>query len=149
MTSTFLLPDLRRDEGCKLVAYPDPLSGGDPWTIGYGCTGPGIGPGTKWTQDQAEAALEQRVRALTDQLTQLLPWFSALVPLRADVLVNMSYNIGLHGLLGFHNTLTFVEHGQYDAAAAGMKASRWASEVGNRALRLARQMSSGVHQSLP
>ena len=32
-------------EGCRLRAYPDPASGGAPWTIGYGHTGPQVKPG--------------------------------------------------------------------------------------------------------
>ena len=30
------LPLIRGFEGCRLAAYPDPLSGGAPWTIGWG-----------------------------------------------------------------------------------------------------------------
>jgi lysozyme len=51
-------------EGCKLTAYPDPATGGAPWTIGYGATGPGITKGTVWTQAQADADLLARVQAL-------------------------------------------------------------------------------------
>lgn len=29
---------IKEFEGCHLSAYPDPLSGGEPWTIGYGTT---------------------------------------------------------------------------------------------------------------
>ena len=32
-----------------IEAYPDPGSGGAPWTIGYGSTGPDITPHTVWT----------------------------------------------------------------------------------------------------
>lgn len=45
----------RKWEGCKLQAYPDPATGGKPWTIGWGSTGPGIEKGTVWTQAQADA----------------------------------------------------------------------------------------------
>jgi GH24 family phage-related lysozyme (muramidase) len=31
-----LISDLKRDEGLRLTAYGDPLTGGEPWTIGYG-----------------------------------------------------------------------------------------------------------------
>lgn len=55
---------IRRFESCakkradRLVeAYPDPGTGGDPWTIGWGSTGAGIGPGTVWTQEQCDAQL--------------------------------------------------------------------------------------------
>ena len=30
----------------RFEAYPDPGTGGAPWTIGWGATGKGIGPGT-------------------------------------------------------------------------------------------------------
>ena len=46
---------LRQFEGCRLRAYPDPLSGGDPWTIGWGSTGPDIFSGIEWTQAQCDA----------------------------------------------------------------------------------------------
>ncbi len=55
-----LTPDgwtlLKKWEGCRLNAYPDPASGGAPWTIGYGHTGAGVVPGLTITQEQAEAS---------------------------------------------------------------------------------------------
>lgn len=145
MTTGYLIPDLKTDEGCRLKAYPDPLSGGDPYTVGYGATGPTITRLTVWSQAMADADLARRVNVLNAQLMKTLPWYASLSPLRQDVLVNMSYNIGFEGLLGFHNTLTFIEQGAYDAAANGMLKSKWATQVPNRALRLAQQMRTGVH----
>lgn len=40
-------------EDCKLKAYPDPKSGGEPWTCGRGTTR-GVTPDTVWTQEQAD-----------------------------------------------------------------------------------------------
>ena len=144
MTSAWLLDDLRCDEGCRLTAYPDPLTGAAPWTIGYGCTGEGVGPETVWTQAQADDALADRVDAATAALTKALPWFNGLDPLRQDVLVNMAYNMGVSGLLAFQHTLHAVEQGEYALAAQGMLASRWAAQVPKRADRLAQQMLTGV-----
>ncbi len=53
---------LKDAEGCKLKAYPDPGTGGEPWTIGWGTTGPDIREGIIWTQAQADKALTDRVR---------------------------------------------------------------------------------------
>ena len=50
---------IKKFEGLRLAAYPDPATGGEPWTIGYGHTGPEVHRGLTWTHDQAEAALEQ------------------------------------------------------------------------------------------
>ena len=41
-------------EGCELTAYPDPGSGGDPWTIGYGHSWPVVVPGLTIDQNQAD-----------------------------------------------------------------------------------------------
>lgn len=40
-------------EGCELVSYPDPATKGDPWTVGFGHTGPDVRPGMKITNTQA------------------------------------------------------------------------------------------------
>lgn len=53
---------LKGSEGCKLRAYPDPGTGGEPWTIGWGTTGPSIREGIVWTQEQADKALEERLQ---------------------------------------------------------------------------------------
>jgi lysozyme len=145
--SPFLIADLKRDEGCRLRAYPDPLSGGEPWTIGYGCTGAGIGQNTVWTQGQADTEVGERAGVLDGKLASTLAWYGALAPLRQDVLVNMAFNLGLVGLLAFHNTLSAIEAGRWADAAAGMLHSAWAHQVGARAQRLARQMASGVRQA--
>ncbi|MHB8286728.1 MAG: glycoside hydrolase family protein [Caulobacteraceae bacterium] len=134
------LAQLRADEGCRLHAYPDPISGGAPWTIGYGCTGAGIGLGVVWTMAQAEAGLLKHVQQTEAGLQRALPWFAHLQandPARADVLVNMAYNMGVAGLLQFDRFLAAMRAGQYAAAAAAMRLSKWFDEVPERARRLA------------
>ena len=53
---------IKRFEGCArrrpdglYEAYPDPGTGGAPWTIGWGATGKGIGPHSVWTQGECRA----------------------------------------------------------------------------------------------
>tara|TARA_R110000868_G_scaffold139682_1_gene354715 strand:+ start:536 stop:1003 length:468 start_codon:yes stop_codon:yes gene_type:complete len=48
---------IKRFESIRLKAYPDPKTGGDPWTVGWGATGSGIGPDTIWTQAQCDMRL--------------------------------------------------------------------------------------------
>ena len=45
-------------EDCKLVAYPDPKTGGDPWTIGRGHTGKDVHKGLVWTLAQCDDAFD-------------------------------------------------------------------------------------------
>lgn len=137
---------LKSDEGCRLTAYPDPLSGGAPWTIGYGQTGFGIAQGTTWTQAQADDALASTLARNRADLTAHIPWWTALTDTpRGDVLENMAYNLGVPGLMGFPHTLAAVESGDYEEASAEMLLSRWADQVGDRAQRLSDVMKDGVY----
>lgn len=147
-----LIADLKRDEGLRLAAYPDPLTGGAPWTIGYGHTGPEVHQGLVWTPEQAEAALLADVAAHNAVLARVLPWTADLDPARRRVLQNMHFNLGwdnprtpaLEGLSGFVNTLSMIQRGDYAGAADGMGRSLWARQVKGRAVRLAATMRSGM-----
>lgn len=48
-------------EDCILRAYPDPKTGGAPWTCGWGSTGTDIGPDTEWTQEYADLRFERDI----------------------------------------------------------------------------------------
>lgn len=141
-----LVEQLKKDEGLRLEAYKDTVG---VWTIGYGHTGPEVKPGLVWTEAQAEAALVDDVREHNAKLAAALPWLNLLDPVRRRVLQNMAFNLGIgnadtgKGLLGFKNTLNYVRTGQYDKAADGMLASKWAKQVKGRAVRLAKQMRTG------
>ncbi len=63
------------------------------------------------------------------------------------VLVNMAFNLGITGLLGFKKMIQAVESGDFQQAALEMLNSRWANQVPVRAQELAKQMLSGEWQS--
>lgn len=84
---------VKRWEGCRLEAYPDPGTGAAPWTIGWGSTGEGIGPGTVWTQEQADERLERDVRAFMAGVQELLT--SQPTPHQLGAMTSLAYNIGL------------------------------------------------------
>lgn len=144
-----LVADLKRDEGLRLTAYPDPLTGAAPWTIGYGHTGPEVREGLVWTLAEAEAALLADIGEHSAELASRLPWMARLDPARRRVLQNMAFNLGVgepggrKGLLGFRNTLGMIERGEYAAAADAMLKSLWARQVGQRAVRLSNTMRTG------
>ena len=52
---------IKESEGCVLKAYPDPATGGEPWTIGYGHTGSDVRPGKVIDQDEADRLLDEDV----------------------------------------------------------------------------------------
>jgi lysozyme len=137
------LERLKIDEGLRLQAYPDPRSGGDPWTIGYGCTGPGIHEGVTWTKEQADAEIVLRVERLENQF-QALAWWSHVDPVRRDVLVNIAYNVGFEGLMHWPKTLGHFAAGEYEQASHDLLfEGAWDKEVGGRALRLSQVTASG------
>ncbi|WP_236273088.1 lysozyme, partial [Escherichia coli] len=51
---------IKQFEGYSSKAYPDPATGGAPWTIGYGTT-KGVKPGMIITAEQAEKMLRDDV----------------------------------------------------------------------------------------
>jgi lysozyme len=144
MTTPLLFEDLKRDEGLRLKAYPDPLSGGVPWTIGYGHTGIRIRRGVTCTLEDAEFWLEADVGFVEARLDAQIPWWRSLDDVRQDVLAEMAFNLGVLGLLEFEVMLTDVRLGRYDMAAAAMLFSEWARQVGDRAMRLSILMKTGV-----
>lgn len=150
MTTAGLAKDIRRDEGLRLEAYPDPLTGAEPWTIGYGHTGPEVHRGLVWTPAEAETALIADIAHACELLDEHLPWWRRLCDGRQDVLVNMAFNMGwlspdgAHGLGTFRQTLEAIRKGRWEDAHDGMLMSAWARQVGARARRLATQMLIGA-----
>jgi GH24 family phage-related lysozyme (muramidase) len=88
---------LKTWEGCRLSAYPDPASGGAPWTIGYGHTGAEVTPGLTITQEQAEAWLKQDVAEAAVAVDRLLSGVT-LTPHQRDALTSFCFNVGAGAL---------------------------------------------------
>jgi lysozyme len=128
--------ELTRDEGLRLKPYRDTVG---KLTIGIGrnLDDRGISEG------EAAVLLDNDIGIVASELDRALPWWRGLDPVRQRVLVNMGFNMGVPGLLGFHTTLGLVQSGDYADAAAAMLESKWASEVGARAERLAAMMRTG------
>lgn len=102
------------DGGC--TAYPDPGTKGDPWTIGWGSTGPGITPGTVWTLKQAETALNEHLAYFTNGLLKLSPSLVHASDRRVAALISFVYNCGL-GNYRISTLKKRVDAGDWDAAA--------------------------------
>ena len=87
--------------------------------------------------------LKNDIDHYTGQVLANLPWASSLDQTRFEVLVEMAFNLGIAGLLGFKQTLAAIKAGHYDQAAIQMLDSRWAKQVGKRADELAAMMRQG------
>lgn len=115
-------------EGCVLKAYPDPGSGGDPWTVGWGSTGSDIKRGVCWTQAQADARLEADVQQFAKGVYKLVGDHGT--QHQFDALVSFVYNLGLGSLP--HSTLLRL-HNEGDYGGAQLQFSRW-NRAGGRVL---------------
>lgn len=116
---------VKRFEGCRLTAYPDPATGGDPWTIGFGTTGPGIKPGTVITQDDAENYLRRDLVHVGEQIDKLLT--VDVTQGQFDALVSLAYNIGV-GNLAKSTLLRKLNAG--DVLGAAMEFPKWRNAAG-------------------
>ncbi len=135
-----LRAELRRDEGLPggrpaLRPYRDTVG---KLTIGYGRNLDDVGI----TALEADALLEHDIAVAIGALSVRLPWFGTLDPVRQRVLINMSF-MGVEKLLGFHRMLAAMQQGDYETAARELLQSKYATQVGARAERLAALMRKG------
>jgi lysozyme len=136
-----LTAQLRRDEGVRPAAYQDHLGF---WTIGVGRLIDERKPGAGLRPDEIDYLLRNDISDRIKALGAVLPWFRRLDVARQAVLVNMAFQLGTVGLLGFTTTLDLVSKGRYAEAAVQMLKSKWANQTPERAKRLAEQMRTGV-----
>ena len=96
------------------------------------------------SQTEAYLLLENDIQNCEKQLLDEIPEiYNPLDEVRKSVLLNMCFNLGIGGLLGFNNTLAFIAAGDWERAANGMLASKWAKQVGRRAIELSEMMRKG------
>lgn len=81
------------DGGC--AAYPDPGTGREPWTIGWGCTGPDISKTTTWTQEKAQTELNKHLIYFYKELLKLSPSLASAPDIKVAAVISFAYNCGL------------------------------------------------------
>lgn len=109
-------------EECRLKAYPDPGSrDGKPWTIGWGSTGPDIGPGTVWTQAQADERFASDVAKFADKVSAALSG-ARTTQHQFDAMVSFAYNVGV---AAFSSSTLLKKHKAGDYAGSKAEFARW------------------------
>ena len=130
---------LIRHEGKKLFPYVDTIG---KLTIGVGRNLSDVGI----SEDEVLYLLHSDIDKARRNLSKWLPWTEMLDRVRYEVLVNMTFNMGIGGLLQFKNTLKLIKESKYKEASIEMLKSRWAKQVGSRAIELSKQMKTGEHK---
>jgi lysozyme len=135
------------DEGEVLVVYDDAT--GQPIVPGSHVIGnPTIASGVLLckpgglTHAESLALTANRI-AIARRQAAGIPVFSKLNDARQGVLVEMVFQLGLNGVLGFKNTLAAMERGDFAAAAEGIRNSHLAQQTPARAQRYAQIIETG------
>lgn len=121
----YALKLIKKWEGCRLTAYPDPATGGDPWTIGWGSTGKGIGPGVQWTLEQADDRLSRDVGQFMGSVERMLRVKPE--PNELGAMTSLAYNIGLGN---FRSSTLLRKYNAGDKKGAAAEFLRWNRAAG-------------------
>jgi len=134
---------IKRFEGCARArgdglfeAYPDPGTGGAPWTIGWGATGPDVVPGLIWTQAQCDDRLAADLVRFERGVLRALAG-APVTQNQFDALVSFHYNTGAIA----RASLTRL-HRQGDFAAAAREFGKWVNAGGRRLNGLVRRRAA-------
>jgi lysozyme len=100
-------------EGCKLTAYADPATKGEPWTIGWGHTG-GVKPGDTCTQEEADEWLMMDTLKAAEAVNHLV--VVDLTQHQFDALVDFAYNCGI-GNFSKSTLLKLVNASDFEGAS--------------------------------
>lgn len=122
---------LKRHEGLRLTVYQ--CTAGKK-TIGYGRNLEDRGI----TEAEAETMLDNDIQSIEQGLVASFDFYKDLDDVRKAVLIDLGFNLGMAGLKGFKKMLKALEQGDYPEAAIQLLDSRYARQVTNRAMELAR-----------
>ena len=139
MNYDILLEQLKDFEGLELKAYK--CTAGKT-TIGLGRNLDDYGI----TEEEAYYLAKNNINELEDELDRAIPWWRQLDDARQRALINLSYNVGTTTLLKFKKTLQYLEDGSYEEAAKEVLDSRWADQVGRRAIFISNVFLTGEEE---
>jgi lysozyme len=131
---------LRLHEGYRQFPYLDTVG---ELTIGIGRNLNALGIG----EHEANMLLRNDLNRCYGELIHHLPYFVVQTETRKIVLLDMCFNLGIKKLLSFKRTLKHIKDSEYEQASKEMLNSKWARQVGNRAVRLSEMMRTNLWPS--
>jgi lysozyme len=134
------LPMIRHFEGFSADAYPDPLSGGEPITIGYGTTrypdGRAVRMGDVVTRAQAEEYLRWYADRCEAAQAQRIPTWQQMSAQQQAAILGFAFNLGAN----------FFGSAGFDTITRNLREADWAAVP--TTLRLYRNPGSSVEAGL-
>ena len=137
-----LVDTLKRPEGVRSHAYK---CSENMITVGVGRNLDENG-GIGLSDDEIEYLLMNDIERCDAELRAAYDWYENLKKPRRDAMINMCFNLGLTRLRGFVKALEAMSREQYDVAADEFMDSRWAEQVGDRAVEVTELIRSGEYR---
>ena len=137
-----LVDTLKRHEGVRSHAYK---CSENMITVGVGRNLDENG-GIGLSDDEIEYLLMNDIERCDAELRAAYYWYENLKKPRRDAMINMCFNLGLTRLRGFVKALEAMSREQYDVAADEFMDSRWAEQVGDRAVEVTELIRSGEYR---
>mgnify|MGYP003628964058 FL=1 len=131
-----LLEQLKIHEGMKLKPY---LCTSKKLTIGIGRNLDDVGI----SKEEAEMLLKNDIYEATNQLLNAFPFMATFSDVRISAMINFTFNVGIGTVRKFSNTIEYLKNEDWDAAADEMMDSKWAEQVGDRAIQITEQIRTG------
>ena len=137
-----LIDNIKANEGFSEYVYRDSLGF---LTVGYGFKCDSL------TSDELELnknryepmskevackILELKLQKLQNEVFAKLKWLKSQPKQVQSIVIEMAYQMGVSGMLGFKNTLKLIENKEYLKASNNMLKSKWAKQTPNRAKKL-------------
>lgn len=116
---------IKSHEGLRLTAYPDPGTGAEPWTIGYGHT-KGVKPGDVITDAEATEFLRQDIAWVEDCVNENVA--VSMTQNQFDALCSFVFNLGCSQ---FRSSTLLRLFNEGNAVAAAQQFARWNKAAGN------------------
>jgi lysozyme len=135
-----LKQSIKKHEQLRLKSYICPAG---KLTIGYGRNLEDNGI----TLQEAEKMLETDLLNIKLELVDKINFFYKLDDIRQNVLMEMAYNMGVPKLLGFKNTLKFMEKTDFINASKEMLNSKWHEQFKKYDLQDGKQNNNGLLRS--
>ena len=92
--------------------------------------------GTPISKERIEKCLQQDIKIVCEELDMNEPWWRNLDNNRQRVVANMCFNLGYPRFSKFKKFIAAMQVSQWEKAAEEMMDSKWATQVGERAIRL-------------
>lgn len=128
---------ITKHEGIELMPY---RCTSDKLTIGVGRNLDDRGI----SHETAMQMLDEDIDICINELQQTVSYWDDLPEKVQEALCNLCFNMGISRLMAFKKTFGFLREGMYEKAADELLESRYANQVGQRAIDVANMIREGA-----